>query len=184
MSVATCAAECLGVPGGTFLYSDINFILLGEIVQRVSGRPLEQFVADEIYRPLKMNDTRFLPWKSDRPRVAPTERDGTNQVLRAVVHASGSCGGTNRWSYGSRWRVVLVRGGSGRGKTTLACEYINHHHYLPWPANGIADYRIDAVILEFNCNYIEGLKQPAMGRHWITFGEGLAKTFEAYFAAK
>lgn len=45
-------------------------------------------------------------------------------------------------------------------------------------------FGIDAVILEFNCNYIEGLKQPAMGRHWVTFGEGLAKTFEAYFAAK
>lgn len=42
-------------------------------------------------------------------------------------------------------------------------------------------FGIDAVILEFNCNYIEKLKQPAMGKHWITFGEGLTKTFEAYF---
>jgi CubicO group peptidase (beta-lactamase class C family) len=81
-----CQEKVTNAPGTFFRYSDINFILLGEIVQRVSGRPLEQFVADEIYRPLKMNDTRFLPWKSDRPRVAPTERDGTNQVLRAVVH--------------------------------------------------------------------------------------------------
>ena len=45
-------------------------------------------------------------------------------------------------------------------------------------------FGIDAVILEFNCNYIEGIKQPALGKHWVTFGEGLAKTFEAYFAAK
>lgn len=45
-------------------------------------------------------------------------------------------------------------------------------------------FGVDAVILEFNCNYIEGLRQPAMGRHWVTFGEGLARTFEAYFAAK
>ncbi len=42
-------------------------------------------------------------------------------------------------------------------------------------------FGIDAVILEFNCNYIEGLKQPALGKHWITFGEGLAKAFDAYF---
>ncbi len=42
-------------------------------------------------------------------------------------------------------------------------------------------FRIDAVILEFNCNHIAGLKQPAMGRHWVTFGEGLAKAFDAYF---
>lgn len=80
-----CRETVTNAPGTRFLYSDINFILLGEIVQRVSGRPLEQFVADEIYRPLRMKDTRYLPWTTDRPRVAPTERDGTNW-LRGVVH--------------------------------------------------------------------------------------------------
>ena len=43
-------------------------------------------------------------------------------------------------------------------------------------------FGIDAVILEFNCNYIEGIKQPALGRHWMTFGSGLAEAFDAYFA--
>lgn len=43
-------------------------------------------------------------------------------------------------------------------------------------------FGIDAVILEFNCNFIEGIKQPALGKHWMTFGEGLAKAFDAYFA--
>jgi hypothetical protein len=38
--------------------------------------------------------------------------------------------------------------------------------------------------LEFNCNDIAGLKEPALGKHWVTFGEGLTKAFEAYFAAK
>jgi len=80
-----CAETVTNAPGTRFLYSDINFILLGEIVQRVSGRPLEQFVAAEIFRPLKMNETRYLPWASDRPRIAPTEREGTNW-LRGVVH--------------------------------------------------------------------------------------------------
>ena len=41
-------------------------------------------------------------------------------------------------------------------KSTLACEYINHHHYLPWLANGIADYRIEAVGLHIRV--IEPLK--------------------------
>jgi hypothetical protein len=45
-------------------------------------------------------------------------------------------------------------------------------------------FGIDAVILEFNCNYIEGIKQPAMGKHWVNFGEGLAKAFEAYFGSR
>ena len=80
-----CQEKVTNAPGSVFIYSDINFILLGEIVQRVSGRPLEEFVANEIYRPLKMKDTRYLPWRADRLRIAPTQREGTN-MLRSVVH--------------------------------------------------------------------------------------------------
>lgn len=47
-----------------------------------------------------------------------------------------------------------------------------------------ARFSIDAAILEFNCNYIAGLKEPALGRHWVTFGNGLAEAFEAYFASE
>jgi hypothetical protein len=47
-----------------------------------------------------------------------------------------------------------------------------------------ARFGIDAAILEFNCNYIAGLQEPALGKHWVAFGEGLTKAFEAYFAAK
>lgn len=42
-------------------------------------------------------------------------------------------------------------------------------------------FGIDAAVLEFNCNDIAGLKQPALGRHWLTFGSGLAAAFDAYF---
>lgn len=80
-----CQEQITNAPGSRFIYSDINFILLGEIVQRVGGRPLEKFVREEIYRPLKMNDTRYLPWSANKHRIAPTERDGTN-MLRGVVH--------------------------------------------------------------------------------------------------
>lgn len=45
-------------------------------------------------------------------------------------------------------------------------------------------FGIDAAILEFNCNDIAGLKEPALGKHWVTFGEGLVRAFEAYFEAK
>jgi CubicO group peptidase (beta-lactamase class C family) len=80
-----CREKVTNAPGNVFVYSDINFILLGEIVQRVSQRPLENFVKEEIYTPLKMMKTRYLPFLNDRPRIAPTERDGTN-MLRGVVH--------------------------------------------------------------------------------------------------
>jgi CubicO group peptidase (beta-lactamase class C family) len=81
-----CQEKVTNAPGTSFTYSDINFILLGEVVQRVAGRPLEEFVSDEIYRPLKMKDTRYLPWKRDMARIAPTQRDGTNDILRGEVH--------------------------------------------------------------------------------------------------
>src|SRR5947207_4524888 len=48
-------------PGFIFRYSDINFILLGDIVKRVSGEPLNVFAAHNIFEPLGMKDTSFLP---------------------------------------------------------------------------------------------------------------------------
>lgn len=81
-----CQEKVTNAPGTSFTYSDINFILLGEVVQRVSGRPLEEFVTEEIYRPLRMKDTRYRPWSRDLPRIAPTQRDSTNGMLRGEVH--------------------------------------------------------------------------------------------------
>jgi len=72
-------------PGTVFRYSDINFITLGAVVERVSGTPLQDFVKREIYQPLGMNDTGYLPSPDKAGRVAPTEVvDG--KALRAVVH--------------------------------------------------------------------------------------------------
>jgi CubicO group peptidase (beta-lactamase class C family) len=79
-----CTNELESPPGTTFTYSDINFILLGEIVQRVTKTPLQIFVQREIYGPLKMADTGFLPPKSELPRIAPAEVIN-GQPLRGVV---------------------------------------------------------------------------------------------------
>ncbi len=72
-------------PGETFRYTDVNFVLLGEIVRAVSGRSLADFVAAEVHGPLKMNDTGYLPPRAKLGRIAPTERVG-DQVFRGVVH--------------------------------------------------------------------------------------------------
>ncbi|MBA4146777.1 MAG: beta-lactamase family protein [Verrucomicrobia bacterium] len=69
-------------PGTKIRYSDVNFILLGEIVQRVSQMQLNHFVIREIYRPLQMWDTGYLPSAKKRALVAPTER-GLHQ---GIVH--------------------------------------------------------------------------------------------------
>lgn len=74
-------------PGAKFIYSDINFILLGEIVHRVSGQPLNEYVRDHVFGPLGMKDTGFMPPAALRRRIAPTEIDpATGQPFRGTVH--------------------------------------------------------------------------------------------------
>jgi len=81
------AEKLINPPGSTFLYSDINFIELGELVQRVSGITLNQYAETFIFTPLGMNTTRFLPPLVYLGRTAPTLVDEkTGEVLRAVVH--------------------------------------------------------------------------------------------------
>ena len=76
-----------GPPGLKFVYSDINFELLGEIVRRVSGKPLDQFAREQIFEPLGMRDTTFNPAALLIPRIAPTEIDiSTGKPWRGVVH--------------------------------------------------------------------------------------------------
>lgn len=75
-----------GPPGVRFVYSDINFILLAEIVHRLSGKMLNEYAGENIFAPLAMKETMFLPPASLRPRIAPTEIDpATGQPLRGVV---------------------------------------------------------------------------------------------------
>ncbi len=80
-----CAEKLQSKPGAVFKYSDINFFLLGEIVQRVSHTRLEVFVQREIYAPLKMTDTGYLPRPQKLSRIAPTELVA-GSAWRGVVH--------------------------------------------------------------------------------------------------
>lgn len=83
-------------PGDRFIYSDTNFILLGELVKRLTGERLDKYAAENFYRPLHMMHTRFLPPASWIPKIAPTEEidlppgakpgSGLGHVLRGVVH--------------------------------------------------------------------------------------------------
>ena len=79
-----CAIKLESPPGTTFKYSDINFILLGEIVQRLAKMPLQDLVQRKVYVPLKMTNTSFLPPESKLPRIAPTEVIN-GKPLRGIV---------------------------------------------------------------------------------------------------
>ncbi len=72
------------VPGNRFHYADINFILLGELVRRVSGTTLDHFCQEHFYGPLGMNDTMFLPPRERVPIIAPTY-GSRNEAVFGVV---------------------------------------------------------------------------------------------------
>ena len=75
-----------GPPDTFFRYSDINFILLGEVVRRASGETLDVFTAKNLFAPLGMTSTRFNPPADWQPRIAPTEKDDNGHMLRGDVH--------------------------------------------------------------------------------------------------
>ena len=73
-------------PGTKFVYSDVNYILLAEIVRRISGTTLDNFAEERIFKPLGMNDTSFRPPAELRSRVAPTVQLADGSFLRGIVH--------------------------------------------------------------------------------------------------
>ncbi len=73
-------------PGVSFIYSDLGFIVLGKIVEKVSGTTLDQFTRKNLYEPLKMFSTGFRPKAETRHLIAPTERTKEGNVLRGQVH--------------------------------------------------------------------------------------------------
>jgi uncharacterized protein YbbC (DUF1343 family) len=78
-------------PGAAFVYSDINFVALGALVERLSGEPLDEYAAKHIFGPLGMKETRLGSPHLWEPRIAPTriaptEEDENHRLLRGVVH--------------------------------------------------------------------------------------------------
>jgi uncharacterized protein YbbC (DUF1343 family)/CubicO group peptidase (beta-lactamase class C family) len=80
------AEKPVNPPGASFLYSDINFITAGALVERVSKTELDKYCQKNIFAPLKMSHTRFVPPATWLPKIAPTQYDEHNQMLRGVVH--------------------------------------------------------------------------------------------------
>ena len=119
-------------PGTQFRYSDINFILLGEIVQLASGQLLDEFTSKHIYRRLGMRDTGFLPPFKQRSRVAPTERvDG--EILHGIVHdptarrmdgVAGHAGLFTTAADLSRFAQMMLNGGKLNGRRIFKSETV------------------------------------------------------------
>jgi len=75
-------------PGSRFIYSDINFETLGELVRRVSGEPLDIYCSKHIFGPLGMKETRFKPPATWRRGIAPTQYQNGDKgkMLWGEVH--------------------------------------------------------------------------------------------------
>ena len=114
-----------GPPGVRFVYSDINFILIGEIVRQLSGKTLPEFARENVFDPLGMRETMFLPSAALRPRIAPTELDKTTgQPLRGVVHddtsrymggVAGHAGLFTTADDLAKFAQMMIDGGEGNG---------------------------------------------------------------------
>jgi len=89
-------AKLQNPPGTKYLYSDLNLIALGEVVHRVTGKPLDQLVAEGITEPLGLTDTGYNPPAAERDRVAATEYQVSppRGMVRGEVHDE------NAWSLG------------------------------------------------------------------------------------
>jgi uncharacterized protein YbbC (DUF1343 family)/CubicO group peptidase (beta-lactamase class C family) len=74
------------LPGSAFIYSDVNFVVLGALVEALSGESLDEYAAKHVFVPLAMKETRFVPPASWLPRIAPTEEDEDHHLIHGVVH--------------------------------------------------------------------------------------------------
>ena len=141
-----CAQAPTQAPGSLFRYSDINYILLGHLVERVAGMPLERFAQQRIFKPLGMADTGYLPLAhTPAARIAPTQRGpdalgaslhgdlAPGQLLAGFVHdptvrrmggVGGSAGVFSTVRDVARFGRMLLGGGELDGVRVLSRESV------------------------------------------------------------
>jgi CubicO group peptidase (beta-lactamase class C family) len=127
-----CDQVVTHAPGTFFRYSDINYVLLGQVVEKVTGTPLDDYAQAHIYAPLGMRNTGYLPLRRvDVETIAPTQVGSTDgkgahgdlapgQPLRGVVHdptarrmggVAGSAGVFTTVGDVARYARMLLAGG-------------------------------------------------------------------------
>ncbi len=116
------------LPGSRFLYADINFILLSELIQRASGVSLDRYCLENFYGPLGMGETTFLPPHELAGSIAPT-LGSSNELLSGVVQdqnarnlggVAGHAGLFSSASDLSRFAMMILNNGELHGKRVLS----------------------------------------------------------------
>ncbi|MHB8973397.1 MAG: exo-beta-N-acetylmuramidase NamZ domain-containing protein [Pirellulaceae bacterium] len=128
-----CGLGVQSAPGTKFTYSDVGFIVLGELVRRVSGEGLDQFSQQQLFRPLGMRETTFLPGESLRARAAPTEKR-EDRWMQGEVHdpraylLGGIAGHAGLFSSAedlALYAQMMLDRGTGNGGRVLAAQSID-----------------------------------------------------------
>jgi len=141
-----CTQAVTHAPGSLFRYSDINYILLGRLVEQASGQPLERFAQERIFAPLGMRDSTYRPLeRMAAARIAPTQRGreggdaalhgdlAPGQLLAGVVHdptvrrmggVGGSAGVFSTVRDVARFGRMLLAGGALEGRRILSRDSI------------------------------------------------------------
>lgn len=145
-------------PGSAEQYSDLNAILLGLIIEQVTGRPLDRFAAEAVFIPLGMTSTRFLPPANLRARIAPTAQwrgtplsgevnDRTAGWLGGVAgHAGVFASASDLARYAQWWlrRGTLPSGAAALRPATmdtfLFVGPVPHGRLLGWESRTTTEY--------------------------------------------
>ena len=130
-------------------YSDLGFILLADLVHRISGKTLDQFVSEHFYKPMKLDHVAFLPLSSfSKADIAPTENDITfrKQLIHGFVHdqTAALLGGISGHAglFGNAHDVaeicrMLLDGGMYKGRKYLSLSTIETFNTRFYADNGV-----------------------------------------------
>ena len=172
---------------------------MGEIVHRVSGMPLNEFAEQNIFKPLGMTHTRFLPPADWIPHIAPTEEidlpegakagSGRGRVLRGVVHdprsrgMGGVAGHAGLFSTADDMaiycRMILAGGVGPNGKRFFAASTVHEMTSVqtpPWvPALRGLGWDIDSLLF---CASRRPFSDWVIRPHGIYGNVRVARSFE------
>jgi CubicO group peptidase (beta-lactamase class C family) len=181
-------AKLVNPPGGTYLYSDLNLISLGEVAHRVTGKTLDKLVADGITKPLQMRDTGYNPDPKLKPRIAATEYQTAppRGMVWGSVHdenawsLNGVAGHAGVFSTADDLAVLaqtFLNGGSYRGARILKTDSVtamitNFNQGFPGNDHGLG--------FELNQRwYMGGLSGPRTAGHTGYTGTSIVIDFDS-----
>jgi CubicO group peptidase (beta-lactamase class C family) len=134
---AACAEELLNPIGEKFVYSDIGFIMLGELIRVLSGEALEMYAQKHIFQPLKMIESTYLPSAAVLSRIAPCDAVSPStplSMLRGLVHdptartmggVAGHAGVFTTMEELARFCRAILRGGDLDGERVLSAASVS-----------------------------------------------------------